>query len=363
MKKRFKVRISDIAKQLNVSNVTVSKALRGHPDISVETSKKVKKVAKDLGYVPNYMARNLSSQQSKTIGVIVPKIVHHFFPTVIEAIYDAAFEKNYEIILTVSQENAERELCHLQSLLSMRVDGLIVSVSQQTKDYSAFRTVKDLGVPLTFIDRVIDDPHFNTIKGDDYGGAFAAVEHAIKIGYTKIAHLAGYQHISIGKERYRGFEDAMKTYGQSIRPDWVVYGGFSENDGFDGFLKLCQTGELPEIVFCSTFPVALGVCKAVKKYGMSIPQDIDIMCFGNSAVNNFLRPRISCVEQPAAELGRKAVEITLNYIQNHDLRTPQHIVLPTKLQITDTCIRKVAESKKVNFPLEVAERSTLISNP
>lgn len=354
MTKGFKIRISDIAKQLNVSNITVSKALRGHPDISSETSKKIRKVAKDLGYVPNYMARNLSSQRSNTIGVIVPKIVHHFFPTVIEAIYDAAFEKNYEIILTVSQENSERELCHLQSLLSMRVDGLILSISQQTKDYSIFHTIKNLGVPLTFIDRVVDDPHFNTIVGDDYGGAFAAIEHAIKIGYTKIAHIAGYQHISIGKERYRGFENAMKAHGLQINPDWVVYGGFGEDDGYEGFLKLCKAPELPEFVFCSTFPVALGMFRAVKRLGINIPQDIDMMCFGNSAVNNFLSPKISCVEQPAAELGRKGLEITLNHIRNQDERTPQHIILPTKLKIADTCTQRIARPKKIYLPADLA---------
>jgi LacI family transcriptional regulator len=355
MSRRFKIRISDIAKQLNVSNITVSKALRGHPDISSETAKKIRKVAKDLGYVPNYMARNLSSQRSNTIGVIVPKIAHHFFPTVIEAIYDAAFEKNYEIILTVSQENSERELCHLQSLLSMRVDGLILSISQQTKDYSIFHTIKNLGLPLTFIDRVVDDPHFNTIVGDDYGGAFAAIEHAIKIGYTKIGYLAGYQHISIGKERYRGFESAMKTYGIPINPDWVVYGGFGEVDGYQGFLKLCKTPELPEFVFCSTFPVALGMFMAVKKLGIHIPNDVDMMCFGNSAVNNFLNPRISCVEQPAAELGRKGVEMTLNHIQHQDERTPQHIILATKLKITDTCVQKIARPRTIHLPENLAE--------
>ncbi len=154
MKKKTLVTLSDIARRVKVSKVTVSKALRGHPDISAETAGKVKKVARELGYLPNFMARNLSSRRSNTIGVIVPKIAHFFFSSVIEAIYDAAFENNYEIILTVSQENAERELRHVESLLSMRVDGLIVSLSQQTRDTSIFDKVQQRGVPLICMDRV-----------------------------------------------------------------------------------------------------------------------------------------------------------------------------------------------------------------
>jgi LacI family transcriptional regulator len=346
MKKRFQVTLLDIAKQVDVSKVTVSKALRGHPDISPETAKKIKKVARELGYFPNYMARNLSSRKTNTIGVIVPKIAHFFFASVIEAIYNAAFEDNYEIILTVSQENAERELRHVQSLLSMRVDGLIVSVSQQTKDYSIFETVSKTGVPLTFMDRVINAHGFNTVVGDDRGGALAATEQAINIGYRKIAHLAGYQHINIGRERFRGFETAMKRYGIPINRNWVIYGGFGEDDGYRGFVKLYESGNMPEFIFACTFPVALGVYRAADELGMKIPDDIDLIGFGNSGLNQFLSPPMSYVEQPTVELGRKALELTLENIRQQDEFIPQHIRLPTKLVLCKTCIKKVAACKK-----------------
>ena len=336
MNKKFQITLDDIAKKLNVSKVTVSKALRGHPDISFETAQKVKAAAKELGYTPNFMARNLSSKSSHTLGLVVPKIAHYFFGSVIESIYEAALESNYEIILTVSQENAEREKKHIQSLLSMRVDGLIISISQQTKDYEIFNTIKNYNVPLVFMDRVVDLPEFSSVTVDDKGGSFLAIEHAIKLGYKKIAHIAGYQEINIGQKRYSGFEEAMKKYNIPINRDWIVYGGFGEADGYNGFMKLYQSGNLPDFIFAVTYPVALGVYAALMELGLKIPQDIDVMCFGNSDVNRFLSPSLSCVDQPTEELGKKAVELILEIIKNPTDYTPQHIELPTSLIVRDT---------------------------
>jgi LacI family transcriptional regulator len=347
VKKGFQVTLDDIAAKLNVSKVTVSKALRGHPDISTETSKKIKKLARELGYSPNFMARNLSSKRSNTIGVVIPKIAHFFFSSVIEAIYDRAFENNYEIILTVSQENAEREAKHIQSLLSMRVDGLIVSVSQATKDYAIFENVKARGVPLTFMDRVPDLEGFSSVVADDRGGAFAATEQAINIGYKKISHLAGYQYTNIGRERYLGFVDAMKQYGIPIKPEWVVRGGFSEIDGYRGFGEIYKSGKLPEFIFASTFPVALGVYRATEEHGLKIPDDIDIISFGSSGLNQFLSPPMSYVEQPSIELGQKAFDLTLESIRQIEQLIPQHVKLPTKLVLWKTCVKRTAMMKKM----------------
>jgi LacI family transcriptional regulator len=338
MKKRFQVTLDDIASNLNVSKVTVSKALRGHPDISYETTKKIRSLARELGYLPNYMARNLSSKHTRMIGVVVPKIAHFFFSSVIEAIYDVAFKHNYEIILTVSQENEERELKHLQTLLSMRVDGILISVSQQTKDYAIFQRVKDMGIPITFMDRIANVEGFNSVIADDFMGAFAATEQMIKVGYKKIGHLAGYSHTSIGNERYRGFEAAMKHYGIPIREEWVVRNGFSEDDGYASFMKLYESKNLPEVLFAVTYPVALGVYSAVDQLGMKIPKDVDIISFGKSRLNQFLSPPMSYIEQPTTELGEKALDLTLECIRQKDEFTPRTIKIPTKLVLCGTCI-------------------------
>jgi LacI family transcriptional regulator len=337
--------LDDIAKRLNVSKVTVSKALRGHPDISFETAEKVKAIAKELGYTPNFMARNLSSKSSHTLGLVVPKIAHYFFGSVIEAIYEAALENNYEIILTVSQENAEREEKHIRSLLSMRVDGLIISISQQTRNYEIFNIVKNYNVPLVFMDRVVDIPEFSSVTVDDRGGTFKAVEHAIKLGYRKIAHVAGYKEINIGEKRYLGFEDAMKKNNVPINPDWVIYGGFGEEDGYKAFMKLYNSNNLPEFIFAVTYPVALGIYAAVAEVGLKIPDNLDIMCFGSSDINNFLTPSLSCVDQPTDELGKQSVKLILEIIKNPTDYEPKHIEIPTGLIIRETAKKPVNRMK------------------
>lgn len=344
VKKGIQIKLSDIAKKLNVSSVTVSKALRGHPDISAETVKKVKVVAKELGYVPNFMARNLSSKNSKMIGVIVPKITHFFFSTLIESIYDAAFENGYEIVLTVSQENPEREIHHIQSLLSMRVDGLIVSVTENTIDYSIFDTIRKMGLPITFIDRIIPLKEFNSIITDDYSGAYTATEQAIHCGYKKFGTIGGYQHTNIGRDRLKGFKDALKKNKMPIFPDRIILGGFGEQDGYNGFMKLYRSGNLPEFILAVSFSVALGIYKAAHELGLSIPNDFDIICFGNTGFNQFLKPQMTIIDQPASAMGRAAVELTLENIRNIEFFQPKHIILPTKLILGDTCLKK---SKKI----------------
>jgi LacI family transcriptional regulator len=340
LNRRHTITLGDIAEKLKVSKVTVSKALRGHPDIPKGTAERIKKVANQLGYSPNYMARNLSSKKSNTIGVVVPKIAHFFFGSVIESIYDTAFHNSYEIILTVSQENAQRESKHIESLLAMRVDGLIISISQETKSKAIFNKVKKLGVPLVFMDRVLNIPGTSKVTVDDEGGAFKAIEMAVKNGYTKIGHIAGYSEINIGRSRYNGFKKAMDYYGLKINPDWVVRGGFGEEDGYKGFMKIFETGNLPEFIFTVTYPVALGIYSAVQELGLKIPEDIDIICFGNSDVNRFIKPSITCVEQPTEILGRAAVELIIDHIKNYDNFHPKNIEIPTGIIVRETCSKK-----------------------
>ena len=332
------ITLADLAQKLQVSKVTISKALRDHPDISLETKQRVRTLATKLGYTPNYQARNLSSQKSGTIGLVVPKIAHHFFATAIETIYELALQNDYEVILMVSQENAQREALHIQTLLSMRVDGLLISVSEQTKDRTIFRQLENLRLPTVFFDRILDGFNFNTVTSDDEGGAFQMVELAIRAGYKQIAHLAGYSHTHIGRLRRKGYEKALKKYRIPSHPAWVLEAGFSEKDGYSSFMKLHQSGDLPEIIFAVTFPVALGALNAAREVGLSIPEDIDMVCFGGSIYNSYLKPALTYVAQPVEELGRKAFSLLLSEIQHPEFSEAKQVVLPTRIVQCETCI-------------------------
>jgi LacI family transcriptional regulator len=342
MKKRTHITLDDIATRLSVSRVTVSKALRGHSDISQDMTRRVRKIAAELGYSPNIIARSLSSRRSSMIGLVVPKIAHFFFGSVIEGVYNMAFENNYETILTVSLENPERERKHLQTLVSMRVDGIIVSITQTTTDLEIFTSIRKTGTPVLFLDRHPEPPlpGFSSVTVDDRGGAFKAVEQAIKVGYRNIACIGGNTHINIGKNRLEGFESAMKQHGLPVRREWLVTGGFDKFAGYNGFMQLHSSGLLPEFIFAMTYPVALGIYEAAKELGLKIPDDVDLICFGDSDVSRVISPALSCVTQPAHELGSKAVELMLKIIAHPEIAGEQHLMLPTEVLLRETCTGK-----------------------
>ncbi|MBN2367031.1 MAG: LacI family DNA-binding transcriptional regulator [Calditrichaeota bacterium] len=334
--------LDDIARKLNVTKVTVSKALRDHPDISLETKEKVKTVARELGYTPNFIARSLSLRRSGTIGVVVPKIAHHFFSTAVETIYDSALQNSYEVILMLSQENAQREALHIQTLLSMRVDGLLISLSKETKDLSLLEAVKKSGLPTVLFDRVVEKPEFSTVTTDDEEGAFSIIEHAIHCGYRKIAHLAGYSHTSIGRLRRSGFEKAMMKHDIPMHPEWIIEGGFAEEDGYHAFMNIYHSKNLPEIIFAVTYPVALGIFSAAREKKIAIPEDLDVICIGGSNYNKYICPTITCIDQPVQEIGKQAISILLDNVMNPGQNRIQKIKIPGRLFLGDTCRKKSA---------------------
>ncbi len=333
------VTLNDIAKKLGVSIITVSKALRGHPDISAATATLIKKTADDLGYLPNFMARNLASRKSKSIGVVLPQIAHHFFSTLMDYIYDYATLHNYQVFLTVSQENAEMQKKQIQTLLSMRVDGLIVSISQDTSGFEIFESALKQQIPIVFMDRIPDISNCNTVTVDDKGGAYRATEHAIKLGYRKIAQFAGYSNINIGRERISGFKQALTDNGIVVNNDWIIEGDYEEKHGYDSFMKLYKENNMPDLILAVTFPVAIGIYTAAKEVGMKIPDDIDIICFGNSPVQEFLSPPLSCINQPTDRLAKKSVDLLLDNIDNSEKFNYQQIVVDTELILRGTCIK------------------------
>ncbi len=321
------ITLQDIADELGLTKVSISKALRDHPDISSETRIKVKEVAKRLGYRPNLVARSLTSSRSKTIGLIIPKIAHFFFATVVESIYKTAFENGYEVIIGVSLEDEELERKHIETMLQMRVDGLLISVTEQTRDAKRFEAVRKMGINLVFFDRGIKDAGFSYIKGEDRNSAKKGVLQLINQGYKNIAHLAGYEYVEIGKSRKQGYLDALEYAGIPVDDNIIIEGGYSEEDGFESFQKLLDKSGLPEAVFAVTYPVGLGILKNMKANGIN-PDLVQILAFGRSDFNDYLVAPFMCIEQPTSMLGIKAVEQLLKEIEEGKKVKPTIIELP-----------------------------------
>ncbi len=334
--KKTSITLCDIAKKLNVSKVTVSKALRDHPDISQDMKEKIKAVATEIGYVPNFIARNLSSKKSRIIGLIVPKIAHNFFAVCIEAIYQAAYAAEYDIIMTVSQENPENEAKHIQTLLAMRVDGVLVSITEKTRSLEPFAVFRKHNTPLVFFDRVLKDVADNYVITNDREASQQLIQYAIDSGYRKIAHFSGYEYTNVGLERNLGFRDAMAQNSLPVNEDWVIQGGINEAAGYNGLMKLAKDKNLPELIYAFTFPVALGIYTAAGKLGLTIPGDIVVVCFGVGEYNNYLSPAITYMDQPAGEIGSQAFNLLLRKITHTENNVPERIVVPSKLRICET---------------------------
>jgi len=330
------ITLNDIAKELGVSKVTISKALRDHPDISDSMKEKVRRTANQMGYIPNYIARSLSAKKSNTIGLLVPKMAHHFYATCIESIYEAAYKHDYDIIMTVSQENPEHESQHIQTLLSMKVDGILASITEKTKDDENFQIIKKHNLPLVYFDRVFKNKKDNYVITNDREASRELIDYVIEAGYTDIAHFTGYKNINVGLERELGFRDAMEANGLEINEGWIIHGGINEKAGYQGFMQIAENSKLPEVIYAFTFPIALGIYTAARELGLKISEDIDVVCFGVGRYNRYLTPAMTYMDQPAAEIGREALELLLSKINGNSAETDQ-IVVPSKLEICDTC--------------------------
>lgn len=307
---------SDIARKLEVTRITVSKALRNHPDISSAMKEKVNNAAFELGYIPNLIARNLTTRKTYTIGVVIPDLENNFFAYAVNSIIDIATEKNFTVFVTVSRENKQYETLNIKNLIGMRVDGLLVCVSQESRDVKIFNEVGKHKIPLVFFDRQLDGLDTLSVVFADYDGAVAAIDQIAEEGYTKIAHFAGYSNISIGKKRKEGYLNGLRKNGLEIKDEWIIEGGYEVKDGYDAFNKLLSIKKMPEIVFTVNDRVALGVYQAAREAGIKIPDDLGLFAYGFNDTAQTYTPMLSVINQDPRKIGQIAAGMLLSEIEN-----------------------------------------------
>jgi LacI family transcriptional regulator len=313
------IRQSDIAKELNISRVTVSKALRDHPDISKVLKKKISETASKMGYVPNLIARQLNSRRTFTIGVVVPDLENSFFSYIVDTMIDYATEHNYHVILTVSREKENIEKQNIENLIGMRVDGLLVCLSQETTDRHVFKVVEKMKIPLVFFDRAFENMKFSRVVFNDKPGAANSVDHIVQEGYTRFANFAGYSNTNIGKKRLEGYIETLTKNKIQVKKEWIIEGGFELKDGYESFKKLNSSGNLPEVIFTVNDRVALGAYKAAKEAGLNIPADIGIFGYGFNEITDFFDPQLTVINQDPRKMGLEAIKLIINEIENETI--------------------------------------------
>jgi DNA-binding LacI/PurR family transcriptional regulator len=324
------ITIVDIARRLQISASTVSRALSDHPDIKAETKENVRKLTKELRYTPNPIAQSLKSSRTTTIGVIVPEIKHDFFSSAISGIEEVAYHAGFTIIVCQSNESFEREVVNTNVLMHHRVAGVIVSISQNTKSGEHFQDLLRRKIPLVFFDRVCENVAASKVVIDDYKSAFEAVAYLVGRGYRRIAHLAGPRELDICKKRLNGYVEALRQARVPVTSTQIHYGGLHEQDGYDSADRMLKQHEIPDAIFCVNDPVAIGAFQRITEAGLKIPGDIALIGFSNNKITSLIDPQMTTVDQPSFEMGRKAAELLVRAIEDKTAG-PTIVVLDAKL--------------------------------
>ncbi len=327
-----KVTIKDIARELGISPSTVSKALKGHPDISDTTIKSVKELVVKWNYKPDPIALSLQRGSGNTIGVIVPEIVHYFFSTVIGGIEDLAYESGYQVMFCLSNESYEREVKAAETLIGNRVEGILVSMSKVTRNTDHFRKIADSGIPLVFFDRICEDMETDRVIVDDESGAYEATCHLIKTGCKNLIHLSGPQNLLIGKNRKNGFIRALKDHNLNVDDNNIIRCD-TEDYARNIIPGLLERKPLPDGFFAVNDLTAATTMKIVKSSGYKVPDDISIVGFTSGLISDLTDPQLTSVFQDGYSVGREAVKLLFERLVSGNEKPPRTEVINTKLMI------------------------------
>ena len=305
--------IEDIARQLGLSAMTVSRALRGRPNVSEATKRRVLQAAQEPNYKPNRWARSLVTRTSHIIGIVVPDISHTYFAEIARGVEETIDSEGYDLLLCHSRRDPERERRELDMLMGSRVDGLIVASEQQEDDPKTFVELQERGVPFVLIDRFFRGLDCPFVGVDDRAIGKLATEHLIELGHTCIAHISG-PAVSTGLLRYDGYLKAMKARGIRVNPNWTVKCGFDTDGGREAMTRMLARKPRPTAVFAANDPSAIGVIEACRDAGLRIPADISIVGAGNIEGTIHPNPFLTTVDWPRLELGREAAKMLLRLI-------------------------------------------------
>jgi len=325
------VNIKQLAKALNLSTSTVSRAFRDNSDINKETKERILAMAKELNYQPNHYASNLREQRSRTIAVIVPEMANNFFSQAIHGIERIARERGYHILIYATDDDYQKEVSFIRHLHNGRADGIIMSVSGEANDHTYLNELTQKRLPLVFFDRVYEDIITPRVITNDYDSSFSATQHLIKQGCTRIAYLVINKNLSIGKFRMQGYIDALLKYKIPYDESLVIdcTNSYSKNNVI---LKKVLTELKPDGVFTSVERLAFATYYACYDLKISVPEQLKVIGFSSLEIASLLNPSLTTVTQPATKIGIEAAMLLFKMLEDPSSVNPnEKIVLNSKL--------------------------------
>ncbi|MEX0720368.1 MAG: LacI family DNA-binding transcriptional regulator [Balneolaceae bacterium] len=332
------VTLKQIAEELGVSAMTVSRVINNKKNVDEQTRKRVLEKAASMGYTPNHVAKSLVSKKTHTIGVVIPEIHHAFFSEIVSGIEEVVYKKNYHLFLTNSAESSERERDVIEALKSKRVDGILISCAETSDDIEYYKRLVRDGTKLVFFDRCVENIGASCVSVNDETSSYQITQHLIEHGYKSIAHLHGPNKVSVGRERLKGFKKALEDNELQVNDKWIVESGFRESGGYEAmnYILNLPKNEWPRGVVAVNDPAAFGAIKAIKEHGYSIPDDIAIVGFSDDIRAELLPCPLTTIRQPAFTLGKKAAEKLIKTIENED-EPIENIQIVTEMIVRSSC--------------------------
>jgi LacI family transcriptional regulator len=331
------VTIVDIARKLDLSPMTVSRALTGNTEISGKTRERVLRAAAAMGYRPNRWARSLVTRRSSMVGVVIPDISHSFFAEITFGVEEALEKANYDIMLCHSRGDAQRERAEVAALVSSGVDGLIIASVQPENQPEALAAELGPGVPVVLVDRYFPKAQHASVRVDDFETGRLATSHLIELGHERVAHIAG-PALSPASERKRGYLAAIRK--AKLPYKQIVSGNFEIAGGQEAMARLLAGPEPPTAVFAANDPMGIGAVYACRAAGLRIPDDISIVGAGNIEGPHHPNPFLTTVDWPREELGRTAAEILLELIGEREPAETVKVFAPRLLVRQSTAPRR-----------------------
>lgn len=346
MKDSGEVTIYDIAKALNISPSTVSRALKDHPNIRKETKKKIFAVARDMGYQRNKFASDLRQKRTNTIGVIVPRLNSYFMSSVISGIEKVTNHYGYNLIISQSQETVRKEIDSVTTLFNSRVDGLLVSLAYDTKNLDHFNVLFKKGIPVIFFDRVSSCSDCISVIIDNRKAAYDMTTELINQGCKRIVHLGGSLIRNVYNDRFCGYKQALEDNGIVYNEDLVIISQLTDQVGAEILPRILGMDPLPDGIFAANDTSAVSIMCELKKSGIRIPEDVAVAGFNNDPISRYVEPNLSTVNYPGKEMGEIAAQTLINKLNNLQSTSLKTIVLSHSLIIR-------ASSEKIKKPVLV----------
>ena len=341
VKSKKNITIYDIAKELNVSPSTISRALKDHHSIGKEMIETVKKLAKKRGYRPNSIAASLRKNKTNTIGVIVPWINRPFISSLISGIEEVASKSGYNVIISQSHDSYKNEVVISKSMYDSRIGGLIISLAMETINYEHFHQFKENKIPIVFVDRVSYELHSDKVVIDNFAAGFKATEHLIEQGCKRIAHLGGAQHRNVYHDRKKGYLEALNHYNLPIDENIILLGDvLSSEEGVKMTNYLLDLETPPDGIFTSNDTSAVSAIQVAKSRGVNVPDELAVIGFNNDPISLIVDPPLSTIDHPAVDMGKIAAQQVLTQKEHTEIVSSEVITLKTELIVRASSLKK-----------------------